>query len=134
MLDSAGLNNDFTCFSITSFSCIIVIVNLKLAITTRLWTFYHVLSILLLSVGLYLGFILVYDSITTNIFYKSVITVLASYYFYLCIFTAASWIFVFDGAWVLLQRVIVPKQADIFMEECVKDEIGEKKALNRTNL
>lgn len=129
ILDSDGHNLDFTCFSITSFSCIIIIVNLKLSLTTRLWNIYHICSILLLSISLYFGFILVYDVMNSSIFADSIHMVLSSYYFYICIYSAFCWVCVFDGAFLIIQKVLKPSHSEVLMGESVRDD-SEWNALN----
>ncbi|OMJ92527.1 hypothetical protein SteCoe_4657 [Stentor coeruleus] len=133
LINSQGHELDYTCFSITSFSCIILVVNLKLSITTRLWNIYHLISILLLSIFLYLGFILIYDMMALSLFGDSILVVLSNYYFYLCVFVAMSWVLVFDGAWFIFKRIIVPKSSEILMEESVRDDSAENRALNSSN-
>ena len=61
-----------------------IVFNLKLCLTIRLWNIYHFAAILLLSIFLYLGFILVYDVFGETIFSDSIFVILESYYFYLC--------------------------------------------------
>jgi phospholipid-translocating P-type ATPase (flippase) len=133
IINTQGYELDYTTFSITSFSCIIFVVNLKLAITTRLWNIYHLISILLLSIFLYLGFILVYDIMASTLFGDSILVILTNYYFYLCVFIAMSWVCVFDGAWFILKRIVVPKNSEILMEESVRDDSAENRALNSSN-
>jgi len=44
-----GRNSDFWMMSITIFTCVIFVVNLKIALTTQYWTWIFFLSILLTS-------------------------------------------------------------------------------------
>ena len=60
-LDEPGHVHSLWSVSITAFTCIIVVVNLKLAIHTVYWNYLHLISILGLSIGVYFVFILVYD-------------------------------------------------------------------------
>ena len=131
IVSSEGFEMDFACFSITSFSCIMIVVNLKLCLTIRLWNIYHFAAILLLSIFLYLGFILVYDVFGETIFSDSIFVILESYYFYLCIFVCFSWVCVFDGAFFILKRIIKPKNSEVLMFESVKDDFSERNALNQ---
>ena len=127
ILDSKGHNMELTCFSITSFSCVIMIVNLKLSLTTRFWNMYHLISIILFSIILYIGFILIYDVIGDGIFCSSIIVILSNYYFYICIFVCFCWVCVFDGALLITQRIVSPKNSEILMGESVNEDY----ALNR---
>lgn len=65
-INNDGHNFDMWGFSITSFSCIILIVNIKLALHTRYWNIYHILAILFTSVFPYFGYIFVYDVIAAT--------------------------------------------------------------------
>ena len=130
MLNSDGFDLDFTCFSITSFTCIIMMVNLKLALTTRFWNIYHLIGLILLSIFLYLGFILLYDDLNTSIFSATVIPVLSSPYFYICIVVGISWVCVFDGGFIILQKILRPNTSEALMELSLRDE-SESNALNR---
>lgn len=133
IINDSGWNSDFTYFSITSFSCIIFVVNLKLCLTTRLWNIYHAISVLILSIMLYVGFIFVYDLLGSGIFGSSVFMVIRSFYFYLCILAIISWVLVFDGAIFFIQRVLVPKKSEVLLEESIRDDSVERKILNASN-
>jgi phospholipid-translocating P-type ATPase (flippase) len=130
ILNSGGKNIDFTCFSITSFTCIIFIVNLKLSLNTRLWNIYHWICLMLLSIFLYFGFILTYDVFATSVFYDSIFFILASSYFYLCIFVTACWVLVLDGAWSITKTVLNSGNTQLFHFEPIKESNSENNALN----
>ena len=133
VLNGSGRNSDFTYFSTTSFSCIIFVVNLKLALTTRLWNIYHVISMMLLSVFLYFAFIFVYDVMTASIFEQSIFVILQSFYFYLCLFASVCLVLVFDGALLILQKNIIPKKSEVLLEESIRDDSVERKILNSSS-
>jgi len=84
---------------------------------------------------LYVGFILVYDVLTTSQFRKSVHGVLGSYYVYLCVFTCFSWVCVFDGGISLAVKIIGSGLESRKNEEVSNnDESLERKELNCSNL
>ena len=133
VLDGSGRNSDFTVFSTTSFSCIIFVVNLKLALSTRLWNVYHGVSMILLSIFLYFAFVLVYDIMTGSIFRQSIFAILHSFYFYLCVFVSVCLVLAFDGAFLILQKIIVPKRSEVLLEESIRDDSIERKILNSSS-
>ena len=133
VLDDKGRDLDFTCFSTTSFTCIIFVVNLKLALSTRLWNIYHLISMILLSIFLYFAFILAYDCITSSIFRFSILTILHSSYFYLCVYVSVCLVLAFDGAFLILQKIIVPKKSEVLLEESIRDDSIERKILNSSS-
>jgi phospholipid-transporting ATPase len=133
VLNGSGRNSDLTYFSVTSFSCIIFVVNLKLALITRLWNIYHAISMVLLSIFLYFGFVFVYDVMTQSIFQQSIFVILESFYFYLCVFVSVSLVLVFDGAFLILQKIVVPKKSEVLLEESIRDDSVERKILNSSS-
>ena len=62
IMDSEGYSNDIWSLSITSFTCVILMVTLKLCLNTRLWNVFIVISIFIISILAYFGFMIVYDS------------------------------------------------------------------------
>ncbi len=82
---------------------------------------------------LYLGFVLVYDYMASSNFASSILVIIEGYYFYLCIYAAICWVCVFDGVMFILQRIIIPKNSELLMEESVRDDSAEHKALNRSS-
>ncbi|CAG9311668.1 unnamed protein product [Blepharisma stoltei] len=120
MLTEDGLNHDLWSFSITSFSCVILIVNLKLSLHTRHWTVYSVFSICILSLLLYFGFILVYDSLTELPDYLSIFQIIESPYFYLSIFTTLSLVASIDGGIHFFRRIFHPSKPEILMNYALK--------------
>lgn len=129
-----GYAIDFINFSITSFSCIIFVVNLKLSLNTRLWNIYSFLSLIVFSLFLYLGFIFVYDFLTLSQFSKSLHGILETYYIYLCVFTCISWVLVFDGAVGLAVKIFGSNFENNKDEMINQDESVERKELNCSNL
>ena len=111
ILSESGQNSDFWSFSVTSFTCIILLVNVKLALSIRFWTIWHVISILLLSVSLYLGFIFVYDQMMVPIA-GSIMTIAYSNTTFLTIFCVLSMASCMDIALVNFHKVFQPSSSD----------------------
>lgn len=63
ILDGSGYSNDIWSVSITSFTCVIIMVTLKLCMNTRLWNVFIVISIFIISILAYFGFMVIYDNI-----------------------------------------------------------------------
>ncbi|OMJ80579.1 hypothetical protein SteCoe_19121 [Stentor coeruleus] len=85
IMDSDGKSFDQWSFSIASFSSIIIIVNLKLAINIKLWNKFHHICMFGLSIFLYFVFILIYDAVTYTSSYNTIYTLLSTHYYYFCI-------------------------------------------------
>ena len=67
-MNSDGQMVDLWYISITVYTCIILIVDLKLALHTKTWTWINWFSILFLSIGIYVAFVYFGDQLT---FFKS---------------------------------------------------------------
>lgn len=119
VLSENGESSDFWGFSIVSFTCIIIVVNLKLAISIRYWTIWHFLSIFLLSIGLFFAFALVYDKLpvpsggsfsTTSTSPPAIVTV----------FCTISLICSLDIAITVFQKVFQPSISDMLHKKISK--------------
>lgn len=104
-----GQQTDYVFFSTTSFTCIILVVTLKLSITTRFWTWYHMVGLTIFSLFLYVSFILVYDILTPSIFAGSIYYVLSSGEFYLIIFSCICLILTTDTAVNIYYKLLYPE-------------------------
>lgn len=106
-----GYQTDFVYFSITSFTCIILVVSIKFALTTRYWTFYHMAGLIIFSLFLYFAFILAYDKLTPSIFGGSIYVLISSAGFYLIIYSCICLILATDTAIDMLFKILYPEQA-----------------------
>jgi len=82
---------------------------------------------------LYFAFVLVYDIMTGSIFRQSIFAILHSFYFYLCVFVSVCLVLAFDGAFLILQKIIVPKRSEVLLEESIRDDSIERKILNSSS-
>ena len=111
ILSDNGENSDFWSFSITSFTCIILLVTIKLCLSIRFWTIWHIISLTFLSFFLYLGFIIVYDQLiipsggTVSIISRINIT-------YFSIFCVLSLACSLDIAFEIFQKIFSPNLSD----------------------
>jgi phospholipid-transporting ATPase len=111
VIQSDGRTSDFWVSSITSFTAVIFIVTVNLCVTVRFWTVWHGTSIVLLSLGLYFGFILLYDRLPVSS--GGVIKNLtASPLPFLVILVCICLSFCVDVAIFLVQKVVFPNASD----------------------
>ena len=108
-----GHNFDHWSFSIASFSSIIIIVNMKIGINTKLWNKFHFICMFGLSIVLYFVFILIYDAVTYTPSYHTVLALLASHYYYFCILATVFLVTCIDVALTILTKSLMPTDSDI---------------------
>ena len=116
ILSSEGFNHTFWTFSITSFSAVILVVNIKLAIYTRHWNLWHHIAIWLTSVVLFFGFIIVYDGLTSSSAFGTVGALMGSYFYYFCMSSVVVLVVVIDGGAAFLRRNFWKTSAEILMD------------------
>jgi phospholipid-translocating P-type ATPase (flippase) len=108
-----GLGYDIWSFSISSFTCIIIIVNLKLALNTRLWNVFHFIAIFGLSIAIYIVFILIYDLFTYTSSFRTVYTLIGTYYYYLSIICTIFLVCVLDLGLTFANTLLFPNDSDV---------------------
>jgi phospholipid-transporting ATPase len=123
VLDEEGSETDYVFFSVTSFTSIIILVNLKLALSTRYWTFYHVTAILLFSLLLYISMILLYDLLSSGVFASSIYCVIVSPRFFLTILLVLSGFLVTDGALFIKDHIISPSESCKLMHKYMQNVV-----------
>ena len=106
VMNSEGMEIDFVFFSITSFTCIILLVNLKLALWTKYWTIFHFVGIVLFSFLLYVAMVLLYDLLSEGVFTSSIYGVLWSAQFYFTVLLVVCAFFVTDGGFFIKSQII----------------------------
>ena len=116
VLNSDGRNHDLWSFSITSFTAVMIIVNIKISLLIRLWNYLHFLSIFVLSLFLYFAFIFVYDPLTTSSSVDSIMTITKAPYFFIGVFACVSFVLAVDGGAHLFRRVVAPTLAERLLE------------------
>lgn len=113
ILNDKGHNFDQWSFSISSFTSIIIIVNMKLAINTKLWNKFHFICMFGLSIVLYFVFILIYDAVTYTPSYHTVLALLNSHYYYFCILSTVFLVVCIDVSSTVLTKSLWPTDSDI---------------------
>jgi len=116
VLDKDGQSADFWCASITSFTCIILVVNLKLALVVREWNFYVLGSILLCSISIYFGFIFIYDALAeASTIRHTLVMLLRAPAYWLCIMVCLGLVLLVEGS-VLFFSLTHKQPADVLSD------------------
>jgi phospholipid-transporting ATPase len=138
IMNEDGHNFDQWSFSIASFTSIILIVNFKLGINTKLWNRFHFACMFGLSIVLYFVFILIYDVVTYTSSFHTVYALLNSHYYYFCIIANVFLVVCIDGACTVMTKVIAPTQSDTMARFALNVENNEydenSKKHNKDNL
>lgn len=80
-----GYSSDIWSMSISLFTSIVVLVNLKLALNTQYWTIITWTSLLITSVGAYFVYVLVANEMKMFVIYQTASTLLASPIYYVSV-------------------------------------------------
>ncbi|KAL4445931.1 hypothetical protein ABPG74_010923 [Tetrahymena malaccensis] len=95
-LDSQGNVADIWATSISLYTSIIILVNLKLALNTQMWTIWNWVAFIFTSIGLYFAYIWLSDIWTLSGTYLTASTLFSSSQFYLCVSLNILTCFAFD--------------------------------------
>mmetsp|Transcript_12095 Transcript_12095/g.1817 ORF Transcript_12095/g.1817 Transcript_12095/m.1817 type:complete len:138 (+) Transcript_12095:886-1299(+) len=112
-LTDNGHNHDLWSISITSFSCIIVVVSIKLIMYTKIWNWVHFVVLGFCSIFPYFAFIFIYDFITETPAYLTMNALASSYYFYFNIIATGLIVIVLDGGLYFARRSFWPTKSEI---------------------
>ena len=85
ILDQNGTNGDMWSFSITYFTTIILLVDIKLAINTSYWIFLHWIAFIPLSVMLYVAYFFVSNYLSSTWAYMTPLMLIRVMHFYLTV-------------------------------------------------
>ena len=85
ILNSDGYSSDMWSWSITSFTCVIFMVTIKLVFYIQLWNILIFLCVTLLSLIAYVCFMFAYDAFQITVAYQTMQIVASCSYFYLCV-------------------------------------------------
>ena len=122
-----GKNSEFWISSITSFTTVILLVTVNLCFTIRLWTIWHGISIFVLSLGLYFGFILLYDRLP--VYSGGTIKILSeSPLPFITIFVVICLSLCVDVAIFLVQKIVFPNSSDQLLNESKYRRLNQKVA------
>ena len=132
IITANGHTFDQWSFSIASFSSIIFIVNIKLALNTKLWNYIYLFAMLGTSIILYFVFILIYDVTTYTSSFRTVLFVIGTQYYYFSILSTVSLVCVLDVALTIMAKTYYPTQSDSIALQSMRkkndeDETGHAK-------
>ncbi|CAG9321794.1 unnamed protein product [Blepharisma stoltei] len=136
IMNKKGDNYDFWTFSITAFTCVLFIVNLKLFLHTKLWNSFHSAAMLGTSIFIYFVFMLIYDALSSFSNRFSVWQILLSSYFYFSVLISMSIVVVIDGGLLMFRRISNPDDSEVLMDYSlsVKREKMDKIKINKSRL
>lgn len=95
-LGNNGLNSDMWSLSITIFTLVVIVVNIRLGLYTKNWTLIFIFSLFYLSLVPYFAYVFVSNSIESFLVYQSVLQTFQSFVFYSIIIALPSLFFVLD--------------------------------------
>jgi hypothetical protein len=127
-IDSTGKSQDFWYFSITLYTSIILVVDLKLAIYTRYWTILSALTMIILSLFLYFGYIYVSDNIADLELFQSAKEVATTSDFYLIVFFNCGLIYLLDMTYLYVKAHYYTSLVDYFQYLIKKKKHNEEAA------
>ncbi len=89
-------NSDLWSFSVTSFTCVIMIVTLKLMINSKYMTWINLVSIFFLSLGIYFIYVWASNYTGFSLTYMSIPTIWSSAHFYLTVIVCVTFCYIID--------------------------------------
>ena len=116
ILNADGYSSDMWSWSITSFTCVIFMVTIKLVFHIQLWNVFIFLCITLLSLIAYVAFTFAYDGFQVTVAYQSMQMVASCPYFYLCVILCVAFVLVFDEFFHTLKVNFYPSYSEVVQE------------------
>jgi phospholipid-transporting ATPase len=104
VLGSKGYNSDLWYYSITMYTAVIFIVDTKLAIQTRYWTWMNAVAMLLLSIGIYILYQWVYDGLSFAKCQYTISVMYSTSYYWLIFIICWGICFIYEMLFVLLEK------------------------------
>lgn len=104
ILTPNGYNNDIWTFSVTHFTCIIIVLNLRLIITSKALNAWNLVGIYVTSIGLYLTYAWFSNYMTYSLTYLSFEVIWSSPQFWLILIMSVGSCYITDRA---VQTIVV---------------------------
>jgi len=104
ILDIKGLTNDLWLFSIYLYSCLIMVVDVKLAVYTQSWTLLFIIAFLLTSFVFYFAYIFISSEISSLEVYETSFVLYQSPTFYYLMFLTVGIVFLIDLLVIYLKQ------------------------------
>jgi len=102
-ISASGITSDFWYFSITLYTSVIVVVDLKLAVQTRYWTILSAIALIGTSLLLYTGYVWAADMFPMFLLSGTTLQLFTSWNFYLIVSLNAGVVFVFDIIYIYMK-------------------------------
>jgi hypothetical protein len=102
-LNAQGHTSDMWYFSITMYTSVILIVDIKLAAYTRYWTILSGLALVITSIGFYFAYIWIADAVSSFQVYQTATSMFSSQQFYLSVILTVGFVFILDITYMYLQ-------------------------------
>lgn len=131
ILKETGINSDLWSFSITYFTTIILLVDLKLALNTTFWTCLNWLAFIPLSVLLYFAYFLVSNYLSTTWAYLTPIMLLTVFDFYATVLLGLLTFFLADYIIYVVPNLVFNSSINSLIEYSKKKR-GVYQNLNNT--
>ena len=104
IINKHGEDIDLWFLSITVYTVIILVVDIKILFFTRYFTSYSILSIFVFSIGIYIVYFFVADFINVFFVYKTALAILSSPLFYLTVLLMMGTAIIFDILILIVQK------------------------------
>lgn len=104
IINRHGEDLDLWFLSITVYTVVIFVVDVKILFFTRYFTWYSIVSIFVFSLGIYFLYFLLADFIKIFYVYKTALTILSSPIFYLTLFLMTGTAIIFDTLVLVVQK------------------------------
>ena len=105
ILDGNGYSPDVWIFSISIYTCIIFVVDFKIAIHTKFWTIIHILVIIFTSLLLFIAYVWLSSMYPGFAVYETAFRIFSTADFYLIIFFCVGLLVVVDVLIMLLLEI-----------------------------
>lgn len=126
MINSEGQNMNLWFFSITIYTVVIMVVDLKILFFTRFFSWISFASVLVFSLGIYIAYIFISNQISNFYVYKTARALLTSLLFYLVVFLISGVAIIFDVFILVMEREIKTPLYLMFKSLLQKKNVGKK--------
>ena len=126
MINENGWQINIWFLSITLFTIIIFVVDIKILFFTRFFTWCTVFSVFIFSIGIYILYFFIADYVPVFYIYKTVYALLTSPIFYLSLVLIVGIAIMFDLLIIILEREIRTPLYLLFKSLMQKDEEEDK--------
>jgi magnesium-transporting ATPase (P-type) len=116
ILEQGGEVFDMWYFSLTIYTASILVVDVKLALFTRYWTFLNCTTLLFLSIGVFFGYMFLVDSFDYFLVFNTAFQLFTTFHYGLLVVGLAFLIFSFDLFCVLIKKECFPTVTSLYVQ------------------